>query len=72
LSAAPEHDDDPEQDAAWAVVRTAAVDLDYDAALEAGISPSPGAAETAAMQLSVAERAELARLIQEEIKRTGA
>ena len=66
-----QQDDDPEQDAAWAVVRTAAVDLDYDAALAAGISASPGTAEAAAMELSAAERAELARLIEEEMKRTG-
>jgi hypothetical protein len=64
--------DDIELDDAWAVVRTAAGDLDYDAALEAGIAARPGTAEAAAMELSVEERAELARLIQTEIKRAGA
>ena len=64
--------DDIEQDAAWAVVRTAAGDLDYDDALAQGIAASPGALEGAAMELSDAERAELIRLIQSELKRTGA
>lgn len=64
--------DDVEQDAAWAVVRVAADDLDYDEALEAGISAGPGAAERAAMELSADERAELVRLIEREMKRSGA
>ena len=65
-------DDDVEQDAAWAVVRVAADDLDYDEALEAGISAGPGAAERAAMELTAEERAELVRLIEREMKRSGA
>ena len=68
-AAAPE--EDVEQDAAWAVVRIAADDLDYDDALAAGISPGPGAAERAAMELSTEERAELVRLIEREMKRSG-
>jgi hypothetical protein len=63
---------DVEEDAAWAVVRTAAEDLNYEDALAAGISAEPGAAERAAMELSAEERAELVRLIEREIKRTGA
>ena len=65
-------EDDVEQDAAWAVVRIAADDLDYDDARAAGISADAGAAERAAMELSVAERAELVRLIESEMKRSGA
>ena len=65
-------EDDVEQDAAWAVVRIAADGLDYDDALAAGISAGPGAAERAAMELSAEERAELVRLIEREMKRSGA
>lgn len=68
----PSLDDDIEQDAAWAVVRTAADDLQYDDALAEGISARPGASEGVAMEFSDAERAELVRLIEREIKRTGA
>ena len=65
-------DDDIEQDAAWAVVRMAADDLGYDDALAEGISPSPDTWEGVALELSEAERAEFVRLIQGELKRTGA
>ena len=64
--------DDIDQDAAWAVVRVAADDLGYEDALAEGISPSPETWEGLAMELSEAERAELVRLIQGELKRTGA
>ena len=64
--------DDIDQDSAWAVVRTAAADLDYDDVLAEGISVTPGASEDAAMDLSEAERAELVRLIESEMKRRGA
>ena len=65
-------EDDVEQDAAWAVVRIAADDLDYDDAVAAGITADAGAAERAAMELTGAERAELVRLIEREMKRSGA
>ena len=65
-------DDDIEQDAAWAVVRMAADDLGYDDALAEGISASPDGSDGVAMELSEAERAELVRLIQGELKRSGA
>ena len=64
--------DDVEADAAWAVVRTAAQDLAYEDAEAEGITPRPGSAEIAVLQMSGAERAELARLIENEMKRTGA
>jgi hypothetical protein len=64
--------DDIDQDAAWAVVRVAADDLGYEDALAEGISASPETWEGLAMELSEAERAELVRLIQGELKRTGA
>ena len=45
-------EDDVEQDAAWAVVRIAADDLDYDDAVAEGITADAGAAERAAMELT--------------------
>jgi hypothetical protein len=64
--------DDVEADAAWAVVRTAAQDLAYEEAEAEGLSPRPGSAEIAVLQMSNDERAELARLIANELKRSGA
>jgi hypothetical protein len=64
--------DDVEADGAWAVVRMAAEDLDYDEAQAQGISARPGAAEHAVAAMTGEERAELARLIEDELKRTGA
>ena len=62
----------PDDDEAWELVRSVAADLDYDAAREAGIVPPPGAIERAAIELDDDERAELVRLIEAELKRTGA
>lgn len=67
-----EAQDDIEADGAWAVVRTAAEDLAYDDAQAEGIAARPGSAEHAVMQMTADERAELARLIADEMKRTGA
>jgi len=64
--------DDVEADAAWAVVRSAAQDLAYEDAAAAGIAPQAGAAERAVSEMSNEERAELARLLDYEMKRTGA
>ena len=63
---------DIESDEAWAVVRTFADELEYDEAREAGVMPRAGSVERAATELSVEERAELVRLIEEDLKRTGA
>lgn len=63
-------DDDIEADQAWAVMRSIAEDLDYETVREAGVLPPAGAVERAALELSERERAELARLIEEEMKRT--
>lgn len=65
-------EDDIEADDAWALVRSVAEDLEYDDARAAGLAPRAGAIETAAMEMSEGERAELARLIDQELKRTGA
>lgn len=64
--------DDIEEDAAWAVVRTAAEDLWYDEAEAEGITVRPGSAEHAVLSLTAEERAVLARLIEDELKRSGA
>ena len=69
-SAAP--DDDVESDEAWAIVRDAARDLEWDDAQAAGISPHPGTLEDVAVQLTPEERLELARLLDEDLKRKGA
>lgn len=60
--------DDVDADEAWAVVRAAAVDLQWEEAHEAGISARPGAVEDVALELSAEERAELARLVDEAVK----
>ena len=43
-----------------------------DDAHEAGITPRPGEVENAALQLNAAERIELGRLLDEDMKRNGA
>ena len=64
--------DDVDADEAWAVVRAAAIDLDWDEVHSAGISAHPGDVESVAMELSAEERLELARLLDENLKRNGA
>ena len=64
--------DDLDADEGWALVRAAAEDLDADTAAAAGLSAGPGAVERAAAQLTDAERAELVRLVEDEMKRSGA
>ena len=63
---------DADADEAWAVVRSFAAELHYDEALAAGVTPGQGAIEDAATELSVDERAELLRLIEDDMKRRGA
>ena len=62
---------DLEHDEAWAVVRELATGFDYEQAQSAGIVPREGAVDRAALELSDAERAELARIIDAELKRIG-
>ena len=64
----PPETDDLDQDAEWAVVRAAADELDIDAARAQGLDMKPGSVDRLAMELTEAERAELIRLVQEEIK----
>ena len=63
--------DDLEADQEWAVVRAAADDLDIEDAEAEGLTARPGTADRLALELTAAERAELIRLLQEELK-TGA
>ena len=60
--------DDVDADEAWAVVRAAAIDLRWEDAHAAGLSAHPGAIEDVALELSADERAELARLLDEDLK----
>jgi hypothetical protein len=63
---------DINEDEAWAVVRSLAEELHYDDAREAGVMPSAGALDRAATELTEEERAELVRLISNDLKRAGA
>lgn len=60
--------DDLEADVDWAVVRAAADDLDVEDAKAAGLATRPGTVDRMAMELSDAERAELIRLVESEMK----
>jgi hypothetical protein len=71
LSAQPAPDD-ADDDEAWAVVRAATVDVNWDDVHAAGISAHPGDLENVAMELTAEERVELARLVDEDLKRNGA
>jgi hypothetical protein len=61
-----------ESDEAWSSVRAAADGMVWDEAQEAGISAAPGAVERAATELTPEERTELGRLLEAEMKRSGA
>ena len=63
--------DDVDADEAWAVVRAATADMAWDDARAAGISARPGAVENLALELNADERSELARLLDQEMKRNG-
>lgn len=64
--------DDSSADEAWSIVESVAADWHFDDAHDAGVMPRPGAIERVATELSPEERAELIRLIEDELKRTGA
>lgn len=68
-----------ESDAAWAMVRAVAEAIDYEDVQATGLTPRAGSLERVAMELTTDERAELARLIEQDarlmkqgMKRTGA
>ncbi len=62
---------DVESDPDWALVRAVADDLPWEDATEAGIHARPGSADRVAVEMSPAERQELTRLLEDELKRTG-
>ncbi len=62
---------DFESDEAWALVRALAEDLDDEQMDDEGVSAGSGAAERMTLQLTEAERVELARLLQEQLRRAG-
>lgn len=64
--------EDLDADREWNLVRAAADGLQWDDAQAAGIVARPGSAERVVMELSADERAELARLLESEMKRSGA
>ena len=72
MLAAPLPADDADDDEAWAVVRAAAVDLSWDDVHAAGITAHPGDLENVALELTAEERVELARLVNQDLKRNGA
>ncbi len=57
----------PAADEPWTVVASAAEDLDWESAGDAGLGVSPGAADRAVFQLSSDERRELTRIIETEL-----
>jgi hypothetical protein len=67
----PARGDDLEDDQAWKVVRAAADGLPWEDVQAAGIAARPGSAEGVVMELTADERAELARLLESEMKRSG-
>ena len=60
---------DPAPDDAWTVIQALASDVDYEEARAAGAAPGEGSVDRAALELTDNERAELARLIDAELKR---
>ena len=61
---------DLDADEAWALVRSLAEDLDEDQMDAQGLSLGAGAAERLALHLTEAERTELARLLQEHLRKS--
>jgi hypothetical protein len=55
----------------WDIVAALIGDVDFDTVSEAGIPTTPGAADDAVLLLSSAEQMELARLLREELERSG-
>jgi hypothetical protein len=66
-----ERDLNVDDDEAWAVVRAAADDLQWEEAHAAGLSARPDAVESLALELTAEERLELGRLLGAALKRNG-
>ena len=63
---------DPADDAAWDLVSTVADDVSWDDGAVDRMGMRPGSAERAVDMLTTAERTELARLLEAELKQPGA
>lgn len=63
---------DPAEAEAWDLVRTVADDVSWDDGTVDGMGMRPGSAERAVGMLTAAERTELARLLEAELKQPGA
>ena len=61
-------DADAEADEAWALVRSIAEDMDHDEMDNEGLSAGPGAVERLTLRLTEAQRIELARLLDEQLR----
>lgn len=59
-------------DASLSLIRDLAGDLDWDAAVEAGLTTRTGAFDRVVLELSADERLELQRILKEELSRSGA
>ena len=62
--------DMPSDDPSWNLITELAADLDWDAAVDAGMAPA-GGVDRAVFDLDADERRELQRLLQEELARSG-
>ncbi len=62
---------DPDNTAVWAVLTAAAADMHIDDAHAAGMTAHPAAVDRAVQRLNKEELAELGRLLQTELKRSG-
>ena len=58
-------------DPSWSLMTDLAGDLDWDAAVEAGLTTPAGSVDRALVDLSAEERRELQRLLKEELARSG-
>ena len=58
-------------DPSWSLMTDLAGDLDWDAAVEAGLTAPAGGVDRALFDLSAEERRELQRLLKEELARSG-
>jgi hypothetical protein len=72
VSATIEDSVDLDRDDEWALVRLAADGLEWDDAVDAGLTAGPGTTERAVLEMSSEEREALARLIAGELERSGA
>lgn len=68
----PDNLDNADSDEAWALVRAVADDVAWDDTHDAVIGARPGAVDGMAMELTAAEQRELARLLHDELRRSGA